>query len=74
MTPTENRNRRLIGLFFLGTVLFNFPILSLFSRHTTVLGFPLLYVYLFMGWLAIIILMALTTRSKKIEPHYPYSD
>jgi len=51
-------NQRLIALFLLGWVLFNFPMLSLFNRPVTLLGIPSLYVYIFVAWAAVIALMA----------------
>ena len=74
MTATEKRNRRLTGLCLLGTVFFNFPILTLFNRTGTVLGLPLLCVYLFGMWAVIIVLMMFATRSRKTEMPYDYSD
>ena len=49
---------RLIGLFLLGCLLFNFPLMALFNVSTTVLGVPLLYAYLFAAWLLLIALVA----------------
>jgi hypothetical protein len=46
------RRDRLIGLFALGAVLFNPPILNLFSG--TVFGWPALYIYLFVAWAVVI--------------------
>jgi hypothetical protein len=37
------RSERLIALGFLGFLLFNYPLLSLFSTEGTVLGIPVLY-------------------------------
>ena len=51
-------NQRLIALFLLGWVLFNFPMLSLFNRPVTLLGIPSLYVYIFAAWAAVIAFMA----------------
>ena len=51
-------NQRLIALFLLGWVLFNFPLLSLFNRPATFLGIPSLYVYIFSAWALIIGLVA----------------
>ena len=60
----ENINgMRLIGLFFLGMLLFNFPLLYLFNRPTTVLGIPILYVYLFVSWWVIILLTLFISRA-----------
>lgn len=46
------RRDRMIGLFVLGLVLFNPPVLNLFGG--TLLGWPALYVYLFGAWALII--------------------
>jgi O-antigen/teichoic acid export membrane protein len=46
------RRDRLIGLFVLGVVLFNPPILNLFGG--TIFGWPALYVYLFAAWALLI--------------------
>jgi hypothetical protein len=50
------RRDRLVGLFILGAVLFNPPVLNLFGG--TVLGWPALYLYLFGAWGLIIAAMA----------------
>ena len=50
--------QRLIGVFLLGVLLFNFPLLSLFDRPVTVFGLPLLHVALFVIWAGLIGLMA----------------
>ena len=41
---------RLIALVCVGTLFVNYPVLSLFSRSEPVLGIPLTYLYLFVGW------------------------
>lgn len=53
---------RLVALALLGFLLFNYPLLSIFSTDTTVLGVPLLYAYLFASWVLLIGLMALVVR------------
>jgi hypothetical protein len=53
------RGQRLIGIFLLGLVLFNFPILALFNVGSTVFGIPVLFAYLFLAWAALILLMYL---------------
>jgi hypothetical protein len=50
--------QRLIALFLLGWVLFNFPLLSLFNRPATLFGIPILYIYIFAAWAAVIALVA----------------
>jgi hypothetical protein len=57
MRPVE-KNQRLGGLFLLGVLLFNYPVLALFSRATEVFGIPLLYVYIFGAWALFIGLLA----------------
>ena len=58
MAKPGRRNERLIGLFLLGCLLFNFPMLALFNVRATVLGVPLLYAYLFAAWGLLIALLA----------------
>ncbi|HTO84016.1 MAG TPA: hypothetical protein VMQ73_17385 [Methylomirabilota bacterium] len=57
--PDESRRRdRLIGLFVFGLVLLNPPILLLFGRGQLLFGLPLLYLYLFAVWGALIAAVA----------------
>ena len=63
MTPENKKNKRLVGLFLLGCVLFNFPFLSLFSLQKTVFGIPLLFFYVFAVWAVLILLMAAATKT-----------
>ena len=56
------RSERLVALAFLGFLLFNYPLLSLFSTEGTVLGIPVLYAYLFTSWALLIALAALALR------------
>ncbi len=53
------KGQRLVALFLLGALLFNYPLLALFAGSERVLGIPLLYLYLFTAWIALIGLMAL---------------
>ncbi|MGB0127151.1 MAG: hypothetical protein WBP72_05870 [Rhodocyclaceae bacterium] len=50
--------QRLVGLFLLGCVLFNYPVLYLFNHPVRVLGIPLLYLYVFIAWAVLVALMA----------------
>jgi hypothetical protein len=50
--------QRLVALFLLGCLGFNFPLLALFNQGGEVFGIPLLYAYLFGTWLVLIGLMA----------------
>ena len=56
--PPTMRSQRLAAAFVLGLVLFNYPVLAAFGRDVEVLGVPLLYVYLFGAWAALIALLA----------------
>jgi hypothetical protein len=59
MKRTNVRNERLVGLFLLGLALFDYPLLALFNAPRLVLGFPLLYLYLFLAWAAVIAVVAI---------------
>ncbi len=50
--------QRLIGVFIAGTLLFNYPLLSLFDRPEPFAGMPAVFVYMFALWAALIALMA----------------
>jgi hypothetical protein len=54
VAKANRRAERLIGLFLLGCLLFNFPLLALFNVRATVLGVPLIYAYLFLAWALLI--------------------
>jgi hypothetical protein len=58
----RRKAERLVALALLGFLLFNYPLLSIFSTETTVFGIPLLYAYLFASWGLLIGLMALVVR------------
>jgi hypothetical protein len=62
MLRRSRRSQRLVALFFLGVLLFDYPLLALFNRHATLFGVPLLYAYLFLGWLLLILLIALVVE------------
>ncbi len=56
MEREGDRGKRLVGLFLLGYLLFNYPLLSLFNLPRLVAGIPLLLVYIFSVWLVLILL------------------
>jgi len=68
MTRDKMNARRLVGLFLLGVLIFNFPLLSLFNRPILILGIPALYLYLFAAWSLIILMMLMLSRSKPDQP------
>ena len=64
MTKPGIHGQRLIAVFLLGCLLFNYPLLYLFNADHRIFGVPLLYVYVFAAWALLIVLVALViTRS-----------
>ena len=62
MTLDSAISRRLFGLFLLGVILFNYPILSIFNLEKFWFGIPMLYLYMFTAWLLLILLIGFVTR------------
>jgi hypothetical protein len=58
MLKSSRKGQRLVGIFLLGCLLFNYPMLALFNVRVTLLGVPLLYAYLFGAWAVLIALVA----------------
>jgi hypothetical protein len=56
------KSERLVALAVLGFLLFDYPLLSLFSSDERVLGVPVLYAYLLTSWVLLVGLMALAVR------------
>jgi len=68
---------RLVALFLLGLLLFNPPILNLFSTDQVWAGIPVLYIYIYASWLAVIVMAGLTierTREPDRGPDQPRGD
>ena len=62
------QGQRLVALFLLGCLLFNYPLLQLFARDSAIFGVPLLYCYIFTTWAALIGLMALVVEYRGRDP------
>lgn len=58
----SGRKERLAAAFLLGLLLFMPPFLTVASRAVTVAGIPLLYVWLFGGWLVLVVVLALVVE------------
>ena len=58
------KGQRLVALFLLGCLLFNYPLLSLFASDMRIWGIPLIYVYLFAAWTVLIGAMALIVERR----------
>ena len=59
------KGARLVAVFLLGVLLFNYPLLALFNRDVSVFGIPLLYAYIFLAWALLIGLLALITEASR---------
>jgi hypothetical protein len=64
MTKANVKAPRLVALFLLGNLLFNYPLLALFNRPVSVFGVPLLYAYVFGAWLLLVVLLAIIADRK----------
>lgn len=58
MNKPNVKGERLVALFLLGFLLFNYPVLALFNRPDMVFGVPVLYAYVFGAWALFIVLLA----------------
>jgi len=58
MQKASRKGPRLVGLFLLGCLLFNYPLLALFNVQGRLFGVPILYAYLFAAWALLIGLAA----------------
>ncbi len=66
MRGQKRRNARMVILFFIGSGLLNYPLLSLFSsEEDTILGIPLLYAVVYIIWFMIIGFAVLTIGFRK---------
>jgi hypothetical protein len=62
---TTMKGPRLVAVFLLGVLLFNYPLLALFNRTVLVFGVPLLYAYIFVAWALLIGLAALVVERSR---------
>jgi len=62
---TTMKGPRLVAVFLLGVLLFNYPLLALFNRTVLVFGVPLLYAYIFVSWAVLIGLAALVVERSR---------
>ena len=65
MQQADAKGQRLIALFALGCLLFNYPVLSLFNVPAEVFGVPVLYAFIFAAWILLIALMAFAAESRR---------
>ena len=60
----QRTNARLVALAVLAFLLFNYPLLRLFDVNVIVLGVPLVWLYVFVVWAALIALVGLSVRDR----------
>ncbi len=65
MNQPDEKRQRLVGVFLLGVLLFNYPLLALFNRAASAFGIPLLYAYIFASWALVIGLLALIVERSR---------
>lgn len=61
---TDRIGERLGLVFLLGVLLVNFPVLAIFHQPRTIVGIPVLYVYLFGVWMAGIVAIFVLARRR----------
>jgi hypothetical protein len=59
------RGVRMVAFAALAMLLFSYPLMALFDVDVRVLGVPLLWVYLFTAWVAVISAIAWVVRDAK---------
>ncbi len=57
MAGPHKISERSVALFLLGALAFSPPLLFIFSAERSILGVPLLYLYLFVAWFVLIVLV-----------------
>jgi len=62
MSGTGTPGERWVVLFLLGALAFSPPLLSIFSVDAMIFGIPVLYVYLFAAWGALIALAVIVAK------------
>lgn len=73
MTDEARQRDKLIGLFVVGVIALNPPLLGLFAG-TTVFGWPVLYVYLFAVWTGLIGATAFVVERQRRRRHIAEPD
>jgi hypothetical protein len=67
MTRSRISGERIVVLLILGVLLFSPPFILIFDKPVLVAGIPLLFLYLFAAWAALIVLMMLVVERGGVE-------
>lgn len=62
MRTEGGASERLIAVFLGGCIAFGYPLLALFNVPATLFGVPVLYLYLFGAWAALILAIGIILR------------
>jgi len=54
----------LVGLFFIGVLVFNFPLITIYGKGQTLFGLPATLAYFFLAWIALILLVYIWVEKK----------
>ncbi len=65
MHSSAGKGERLIAVFLLGVLLFNYPVLAVFYGGGDLLGVPVVYAYIFSAWACVIALLALVVERRR---------
>jgi hypothetical protein len=65
MVRSTLKSQRLVALFLLGGLLFNYPLLAVFNIAAEPFGIPALYAYIFFSWALMIALLALVIERSR---------
>lgn len=57
--------------FIMGIIMMNFPFLHIFNRSDTIFGFPLFFLYIFLGWAFSIFVIYLFTLAIGHNERHP---
>ena len=60
---------RLVYLFLVGLIIFQYPVLSLFNVNWKLAGIPVLFLYLFGSWVVIIVLLMILMEFIRPDKH-----
>lgn len=68
MKPSDLTGPRLAAVFLLGSILLNYPLLSIFAPLRDLADVPVLYAYVFGVWALLIGLMAFLVERRRDGP------
>lgn len=63
----NNKKQKNVLLAALLVIMLCYPIFSIFNKVSLVAGIPLLFLYIFIGWMIAIILLIISAEAKPIQ-------